>query len=83
MGAYQRMRDEKALPMYEFTCGLATLEPPPPEMQRLIGAACGNQKAMDRFVQMNAGTISPAEFMSPQSVAEILGGAARQTLDAT
>ena len=83
MGAYQRMRDEKALPMYEFTCGLATLEPPPPEMQRLIGAACGNQKAMDRFVQMNAGTISPAEFMSPQSVAEILGGAARQTQDAT
>lgn len=30
MGDYQRARDEHALPMYEFTCQLATLQPPPP-----------------------------------------------------
>lgn len=46
----------------EFTCQLATLEPPPPEMQQLIGAIHGNQRAMDGFAQMNAGTISPLEF---------------------
>ena len=51
-----------SLPMYEFTCQLATLEPPPPEMQQMLGAIHGNQKAMDGFAQMNAGTISPAEF---------------------
>jgi 2-polyprenyl-6-methoxyphenol hydroxylase-like FAD-dependent oxidoreductase len=62
MGEYQRVRDEQVLPMYEFTCQLATLEPPPPQMQQLLGAIQGNQKAMDGFVQMNAGTISPAEF---------------------
>ena len=62
MGEYQRSRDEHVLPMYEFTCQLATLEPPPPEMQQLLGAIHGNQKAMDGFAQMNAGTISPAEF---------------------
>jgi len=28
--------------MYEFTCRLATLEPPPPEMQHLFGAIVGN-----------------------------------------
>ena len=55
-------RDEHVLPMYEFTCQLATLEPPPPEMQQLLGAIQGNQRAMDGFAQMNAGTISPAEF---------------------
>ena len=72
MGEYQRARDEHALPMYEFTCQLATLEPPPPEMQQLFGAIYGNQRAMDGFVQMNAGTISPAEFFSPDNVGRIM-----------
>ena len=62
MGDYQRARDEHSLAMYEFTCQLATLEPPPPEMQQMLGAIQGNQKAMDGFAQMNAGTISPMEF---------------------
>jgi hypothetical protein len=48
--------------MYEFTCQLATLEPPPEQMQQMLGAIRGNQKGMDAFAQMNAGTISPAEF---------------------
>jgi 2-polyprenyl-6-methoxyphenol hydroxylase-like FAD-dependent oxidoreductase len=75
MGEYQRVRDEHVLPMYEFTCQLATLKPPPPEMQQLFGAIHGNQKAMDGFVQMNAGTISPAEFLSPENVAAIMAAA--------
>jgi 2-polyprenyl-6-methoxyphenol hydroxylase-like FAD-dependent oxidoreductase len=62
MGDYQRARDEHSIPMYEFTCQLATLEPPPPEMQQMLGAIQGNQQAMDGFAQMNAGTISPMEF---------------------
>jgi hypothetical protein len=66
MRAYQHDRDEHVMSMYEFTCQLATLEPPPPEMQRLFASIVGNQAAMDRFVQMNAGTISPAEFFSAQ-----------------
>ena len=61
--------------MYEFTCQLATLEPPPPEMQQLFGAIHGNQKAMDGFVQMNAGTVSPAEFLSPENVGAIIAAA--------
>jgi 2-polyprenyl-6-methoxyphenol hydroxylase-like FAD-dependent oxidoreductase len=75
MGEYQRARDEHVLPMYEFTCQLATLEPPPPEMRQLFGAIHGNQKAMDGFVQMNAGTISPAEFFSPANIGAIMGAA--------
>ena len=62
MTDYQQERDEHVLPMYEFTCQLATLEPPPPEMQQMLGAIRGNPKAMDAFAQMNAGTISPREF---------------------
>jgi len=44
MGEYQRARDEHALPMYEFTCQVATLEPPPMEMQQMLGAIHGNQR---------------------------------------
>ena len=40
-------RDAHVLPIYEFTTQLATLEPPPPEMQQLLGAVHGNQDAMD------------------------------------
>ena len=56
----------KVLAMYEFTTRLATLEPPPAEMQQLLGAICGNQLAMDDFVSVNAGTLSPDVFFSPE-----------------
>jgi 2-polyprenyl-6-methoxyphenol hydroxylase-like FAD-dependent oxidoreductase len=75
MGNYQRDRDTNVLPMYEFTCQLATLEPPPPEMQQLFSAIHGNQKAMDGFAQMNAGTVSPTEFFSPANVGAIMAAA--------
>ena len=68
MGAYRRTRDARVKAMYEFTCQLATLEPPPPEMQQLFAAIHGNQQAMDDFARMNAGTISPAEFFAPEKV---------------
>ena len=77
MADYQRARDEHVMAMYEFTCGLARLEPPPPEMQQLFGAIHGNQGAMDGFAQVNAGTVSPAEFFSPANVGAIMGAAHR------
>jgi 2-polyprenyl-6-methoxyphenol hydroxylase-like FAD-dependent oxidoreductase len=75
MSEYQRTRDARVKAMYEFTCTLAMLEPPPPEMQQLFGAVHGNQKAMDAFARMNAGTISPAEFFSPENVNAIMAAA--------
>ncbi len=73
MADYQRERDEQAVPMFEMTCEIATLEAPDPEKQQLFGAIQGNQKAMDRFVQMNAGTIPPDEFIAPADVAASRG----------
>ena len=75
MREYQHRRDARVQAMYEFTCQLATLEPPPPEMQQLFGAVHGNQKAMDDFARMNAGTISPAEFFAPENVKAITAAA--------
>jgi hypothetical protein len=73
MGDHQRARDNSVLAMYEFTCQLATLEPPSPQMQQLLSAMRSNQKAADGFAQMNAGTISPAEFLSLENVGAIVG----------
>jgi 2-polyprenyl-6-methoxyphenol hydroxylase-like FAD-dependent oxidoreductase len=76
MAAYQAARDEHVLPMYEFTAQLATLEPPPPELQEILAAAHGNQEAMDAFARVNAGVTSPSEFFSEQNVRRIFAGRA-------
>ncbi|MBR1125453.1 NAD(P)/FAD-dependent oxidoreductase [Bradyrhizobium lablabi] len=76
MADYQRLRDERGAAMYDFTCELATLEPPPPELLRLLLAVQGNQAAMDGFARLNAGTILPAEFFAPDNTEAILAAAA-------
>ena len=76
MREYQSARDARSLPMYEFTCQLATLEPPPPEMQRLLAAMRGNQEAMDGFARTMAGATSPAEFFSAENASRIFAVAA-------
>jgi len=75
MAVYQQARDAAAMPMYEFTTQLATLEPPPPEMQQLLGAVHGNVDAMDDFVSLVAGTLSPVEFFSPENIGRIIAAA--------
>jgi 2-polyprenyl-6-methoxyphenol hydroxylase-like FAD-dependent oxidoreductase len=65
MGEYQSARDEYVMPMFDFTCQMASFEAPPPEMQELLGAVYGNQSAMDQFVQVFSGVISPAQFFRP------------------
>jgi flavin-dependent dehydrogenase len=76
MADYQRARDEEAMPIYEFTCDFAKIEPPPPEMQQLIGAMYGNQEAMDGFVSVMAGTLPAPEFFAPENAGRIISQAA-------
>ena len=75
MADYQAARDEHVLPMYELTAEIASLEPPPPELQQILEAAHGNQEAMDAFARLNAGVISPAEFFSEDNVRRIFAAA--------
>jgi 2-polyprenyl-6-methoxyphenol hydroxylase-like FAD-dependent oxidoreductase len=72
LGSYQRARDSSVLSMYEYTCQFATLQPPPPQMRQVLRAMRGNQQAMDGFARMNAGTVSPAEFLSRDNVSAIV-----------
>lgn len=78
MASYQSTRDQHVLPMYEFTTQLATLEPPPPDLERLLAAVPGNPEAMDAFARVNAGVTSPAEFFSDENVERIFATAAQR-----
>ena len=76
MADYQQARDARVMGIYEFTTQLATLEPPPPEMQQLLGAVHGNQQAMDDFAGVAAGTVSPGEFFAPEHIGAVMAAAA-------
>jgi flavin-dependent dehydrogenase len=71
MTRYHSLRDQHVLPMYEFTAQLAALEPPPPDLARLLAALQGNRAAMDAFARVNAGVTSPDEFFADENVERI------------
>jgi len=45
-------------------------------MQALLAATARSQEAMDAFVSVTAGTLSPVDFFDPGHVAAIMGSAA-------
>ena len=77
MAGYQQARDAEAMPVYGFTNEFAKIEPPPPDMQQLIGAMQGNQEAMDGFVSVMAGTLPAPEFFGPENAGRIMAQAAQ------
>ena len=76
MSDYHATRDQRALPMFELTNQLATLAAPTADMQRLLGAIQGDQRAMDTFVRMNAGVTTPSEFFADDAISRRMAGAA-------
>jgi hypothetical protein len=41
-------------------------------MQQLLGAVAGNQEAMDGFVSVVTGAVSPADFFSEENIGRIM-----------
>jgi 2-polyprenyl-6-methoxyphenol hydroxylase-like FAD-dependent oxidoreductase len=75
MGNYQRTRDELVLPMYELTTQFAALEPPPPDMQELLGAVAADEDATQQFIHVQSSVLSPAAFFAPDNVGRIMAAA--------
>ena len=71
---YEHRRNETALPLYELNSQMAMLEPPPPDMQHLLGALHSNPVEAGRYMAALGGTTSPAEFFAPDNLAQILNG---------
>jgi 2-polyprenyl-6-methoxyphenol hydroxylase-like FAD-dependent oxidoreductase len=71
--AYQSARDAQVRAMYAMTFDFAQVDqPPPPEMQQLLGAVARSQQAMDDFVSTQAGTLPIPEFFNPENVDRIM-----------
>jgi 2-polyprenyl-6-methoxyphenol hydroxylase-like FAD-dependent oxidoreductase len=77
MSDYQQTRDREVRPVYEFTDEFAQIQPPPPEMQQLLGAIYGNQEAMDAFISVQASTLAAPEFFAPENIERMMVATAR------
>ena len=62
LGDYERRRNEAVMAMYEFTYDRSGLEPPTPEMMELLGAMRCDQKLIERFLGVFAGTVPVQDF---------------------
>ncbi len=76
LAEYQGKRDAFAMPMYELICQLASMEPPPPEMQALLAALAGTPDAITRFIGVLDGTVSVPEFFADENISRIMMAAA-------
>jgi hypothetical protein len=69
----------RSLPFYEFTTELATLQPLPPDLERVLDAVHGDQDAMDGFARVGGAVTSPGDFFSEQNVQRLLAGAGQRS----
>ena len=76
LGQYEKTRNASRLPVFDFTCQLASLEPPAREMQQLLAAVHDNPEASRRFVSLIAGTQSFEDFFAPDAIQRLMVTAA-------
>ena len=76
LAQYEQRHLETSMPLFEMTCEFATLQPPPPEMQQLLGALIGNQAGINQFMGTIDGTVPLSEFYAPVNLARLTGVAA-------
>lgn len=75
LAEFERTRDSEAMAMFEFTHQLASLAPPPPEIQRLFEALRYDETEAGRFIGTVAGTVPVAEFYAPENIERIVQAA--------
>jgi flavin-dependent dehydrogenase len=72
---YERRRNEAMMPIFEFICAQASLQPPPPEMVQLFTALIGNQEQIDRLLGTIENSVPIPEFFSPENIGRIVAAA--------
>jgi 2-polyprenyl-6-methoxyphenol hydroxylase-like FAD-dependent oxidoreductase len=75
---YARQRDAHFQPMYDLTCNMAKLEPPPPEIVTLYNALRENAVERNRYFGTLGGTVSIPEYYAPEHLQYIVSGAAAE-----
>src|SRR5260370_1762426 len=75
LAEYQRIRDEDFIPMYDFNCGMAIMEPQPPQMLALYAALRHDPVARNRFFGTLGGTVPIPEYYAPENLQRIVSRA--------
>lgn len=76
MAEYEGKRNQLVMPLFHMTMDFARCEPPPPEMQALMGALQGNQEDTNAFLGCIAGTTNIPRFFAEENVGRIMAQAA-------
>lgn len=74
LAEYQCKRDAQFAPIYDLTCNMATLEPPP-DMLALYQALRANPAERNRFFGTLAGTVPIPEYYAPENIKRIVAEA--------
>lgn len=69
-------RDATTLPLYDFTCAMAKLETPPPEVVNLMVALEKNAQATSDYFGLFAQTVRVETFFAPENIGRIMQDAA-------
>jgi flavin-dependent dehydrogenase len=77
LAGYEQRRNQAFTAYYEFTCQLATLAPPPPEIRQVLFALQNNPEQRTRFFGVLAHTVPVEDFFAPENLQRILGGTAK------
>jgi len=72
LAGYEQQRNQALTPYYELTCQLATLAPPPPELQQVLFALQDNPQQRTRFFGVLAHTVPVEDFFAPDNLRSIL-----------
>jgi 2-polyprenyl-6-methoxyphenol hydroxylase-like FAD-dependent oxidoreductase len=75
LAEHHARRDRRVKPMYDFTCELATLAPPPPPMRQLFAALRGDREATSRFYSALTGSLPLPSFLNPENIGRIVSRA--------
>jgi 2-polyprenyl-6-methoxyphenol hydroxylase-like FAD-dependent oxidoreductase len=73
---HHEQRDRRTRPMYDFSCEMAALAPPPPPMRQLFAALKDNREATNEFFSAITGSRPLPGFMNPENIERIVSGAA-------
>jgi flavin-dependent dehydrogenase len=76
LAEYEVKRNQELLPMFEHTCQLAKLEPPPLETLKLFAALRANEEETGRMLGTITGTVSIPEFFSPENINRVIESSA-------
>lgn len=81
LAGYERQRNEVLMPLYELVCRRASsIKALSPEEIQFLAALQGNQREIDRFWGVEAGTVAVQDFFSPQAIQQIIESSNRRLI---